>query len=389
MILNNRKVHVPKTFLYVSNWTHFGGQPGIGVFDFDEETGSLRFIKMANTGLSCGMSLADPENGLLYVANETENNPVFRAGGGGRIYCFSVDPETGTLTESGHVDTLCPNPTYFSLDPSRKWMVAANHSGGNPATVIEHWEDGQYRARLVYSDAAVELFSVKENGVLEALVDVVKHTGNGPGRKQLCAHPHSAVLSPSGKLFAVADKGNDTIRFYQIQGRKLVQKGHTYHLPAGSEARYLLFHPTRPYFYVNHERCNAVRCFRYTEEGEIELQAEIGVFSENIQAGPKGEGQGFRITQDGKYIYMAYHDPCMIAVFRTEEDGTLTLLQNKMVPVEWLRGLTLSPDERFLVVSGMTDGKILVYQIHEDGLLTDTGITAEQSAPAYLTFYRC
>lgn len=395
-----------KTFLYVSNWSEFGGKPGIGLYEFDSKEGKLIFREMLDEEISCGAVCADKKKGILYFANEVETNPNYRAGGGGRIYAFRINPRNGKLTKINYVDTLCPNPCHLALDQTGQYLLVAHHSSSQTATVVEQKEDGGYQTKIYGSDATVALFSLKKDGALGTLVDLVKHKGSGPSGKQISAHPHSVTRSPSGKLHGVTDKGNDTVRFYSVQEGRLQQCGEAYHLPPGSAPRYLLFHPTAHYFYLNHEIGLQVRSFSYTEEGKICPAAEIDLGSkENIwpdiedvslmtnrnislenQKRP-GELQGFCMTKDGNHIYTTSHRPSKVAVLSTDEKGGLKVIQQTEIMAEWPRCCALSPDERFLLVGCLKNGEIFVYRVDEDGKLMANGHSAMQSAPTALTFW--
>ena len=47
------------------------------------------------------------------------------------IAAFSIDPRQFTLTPVEHVPTQGHTPRYFTLDPTRKYLFAANQGTGN------------------------------------------------------------------------------------------------------------------------------------------------------------------------------------------------------------------------------------------------------------------
>jgi 6-phosphogluconolactonase (cycloisomerase 2 family) len=151
-----------------------------------------------------------------------------------------------------------------------------------------------------------------------------------------------------------------------------------------------VFHPTEPYFYHNNEGTMDVCAYRYEESGRLE---EIGAFGAILpeNAGAKGiqEQQGLCIDCGGDYIYDVARGPEMVAVFRViRETGALELIQNIKLDAIWPRGCALSPDGRFLLVTGLKSGNIVVLAVGKDGKLTNTGYTAAQPGAAYVTFFK-
>lgn len=377
-------------FLYVSNWDEWGGTPGIGLYRFHTSTGELTFVSMLDERLSCGVTCIDYSKNIIYFANEVDHNPDFRSAGGGRIYAFRVDTKTGALTELSHVNTLCPNPCHLSFDRTGKYLLAAHHSDSHAITTCELGTDGKYHAQVKYSDSAIVLFNLLENGAIGDIADVVKHTGSGPSPKQKNPHPHSVSMSPSGKLHGVVDKGNDTIRFYEVKDGQLIQTGEIFHLPSPSAPRYLLFHPTARFFYVNHELSYLIRSFSYTEDGTITAISSVDARPTGFMVAPGAgstESQGFVITANGSHIYTVLHRPSCISVLKTDQMGGIELQQTVPLPTEWPRGCILSRDERFLIVCSLRGGEIEVFHVQPDGSLVPTGFSAKQPAPSALTLF--
>jgi len=381
-----------KTFVYISSWKLFSGSSGLGLYQFDSETGELEFKQMLNNEIDFGFSFIDQKRGILYIVNETEHLPDARVGGGGQVFAYKINPNDGSLQLICRVPTYCANPCYITLDATGKYMIVANHSSHSIVTKVEKNAYGKYNIMVEYNDSVVGLFPVAEDGSIGEPLDIVKHTGSGFLREQFHANPHSAVMSPSGKLFAVCDNGEDRIYMYQIDREKsrLFLEAKPFDDVPGSVPRYAIFHPTKPYMYVNHEfRSLSICCFRYTEDGELELIDTLSSMPEGYVMGEHDEQQDFRFHPSGKYIYDTIAGPNLIAVYSVDEQtGKLTLIQYQQVDGKWVRGCTLSPDARFLLVTCMQDGGLFVYAIGEDGKLTPTGYGGKQPSAVYATFYQ-
>lgn len=212
-----------QTLVYISSWARSSDgsdEYGLSVCSLCGESGELRLIETVEPTVLFNVTCLDRQRGVLYALNEENELPGLRAGGGGRIFAFRIDPASGRLTPLCVRETWCPSPSYLSLDASGRFLIVSNH--GSKAAITRIGQDalGNYYPIVEHDDTAVELFSLREDGSIDRLLDVVRHTGSGPERRQLTAHPHSVVMSPSGALFAVCDKGNDTVRLYRLDDER-------------------------------------------------------------------------------------------------------------------------------------------------------------------------
>lgn len=389
-----------KMFIYGSLWKEHGGAPGLAVMEFDSETGNIGEVRMLDDRISFNCSLMNYGKNILYISNETDRQDE-TAHRTGRIYGYRPDPETGKVTEVFHRDTYCPNPSYMNLDSTGKYMIVVHHSVPDRVTQIEKDENGVYHPVDLLNDSAVELFRVLEDGTLGELVDVVKHVPDEKlydrfGREGNC-HPHCAVLSPSGKWFAVCDKGDGYVYLYTIdtKGEKLRLGGRYLADEKGCAPRYCVFHPTLPYLYINHEHEQNgqmnISAFRYDEDGHMERICLCSALPEGyvLESGKHNEQQGLCIHPGGKYLYTILHGFNSVGVFEiSPETGEPHLIQNADIQGEWPRGVAISPDGRFLLTSCLASGDIAVYAVGIDGKLTPTGAKTRLHGCSYMSFYQ-
>lgn len=377
-----------KLFAYISGWAEHGGAPGLGLHELDTESGEIRLLKMLDESTSFNASCFDGERGVLYIDNECVTLPGHFAGGGGRVFAYRADRADGSLTQISAVPSLCPNPAWPQLEPEGRFLLLANHSGFNAVTKVTRKEDGSYGYEIVYDDATLNLYRLNEDGSIGAVVDVVKHEAVVPGRP-LHSHPHCIVPVPGRNLYAVADKGESSIRLYTLdyENEKLKPVGSPLLLPAGSAPRYIVFHPSLPYFYVNQERNMNMVCIRYGGDGTLEPVKSVSVLPEGVSqpAGVLYEQQGFLIHPNGKYVYSILNGPDAIAVFSVGGDGMPCLEANVSVQGKWPRGAALSPDGRLLIVSCLVSGDVLTYWIGENGMPAATGHKSMQKGGSYIT----
>lgn len=183
---------------------------------------------------------------------------------------------------------------------------------------------------------------------------------------------HSKVSNRKGDLFFVCDKGGDTIYACRIseEGRLELCGGAPHHDIPGSSPRYGVFHPKKPFYFMNHETEPLVNAFRYTSEGELTLIQSVSTVPDDFPFpadGPSGkaaEASDLRISADGSTLYNVLRGVDGVAVFDIDQElGTLALRQLIRIPKEkgqrlQPRGCTLSPDEKFLFVALMGSGSI-------------------------------
>ena len=382
-----------KIYLYMSRWAFHGGAPGLALFSFDTQTGELEFLRHLNETISLDPTYLDQEKKILYICNEA--NLVEETGyDTGRVYAYRIDPKNGSLEELFRQDTFCPFPDYVSFTADKKYMIVPHHSWATGITNIEKDENGNYVPVTRWMDSAIDLFRMKPDGTIDKLVDVKKHRFDRRRKdyenKVTIPHPHCAVRSPSGKLFAVCDKGDCHVYMYTVDPEKEELKllSRTMSDAPLSESRYCAFHPTKPYFFVNHEHSAhgkmIVSAFRYDEDGNL-------TFINKVDCLPAGEtakcGQGFCISKDGKYLYNLLNGYNAVAVLGIDQDsGEISVLQRIPVDGGNPRICALSPDGAFLITTCLT-GEIAVYRVGEDGLLSKTEHTANLRGSAYITFF--
>jgi 6-phosphogluconolactonase len=103
----------------------------VGVYEVDEETGTLRALQSLST-LPAGYASAagaaastasevqvHPSGRFVYVSNRGHDS----------IAVYTRDPGAGTLEPAGHFDVAGPTPRHFAIEPGGRWLLVAMQDG--------------------------------------------------------------------------------------------------------------------------------------------------------------------------------------------------------------------------------------------------------------------
>ncbi|MDA8124993.1 MAG: beta-propeller fold lactonase family protein [Deltaproteobacteria bacterium] len=378
------------TFAYIGNRSKKRTGCGFGICRYHAEAGQLEPIKSVFHEISVGATCLDSKRNILYCTNEIETHPGYASGGGGQVYAFAIDPETGDLTEINHQPSYATLPCSVAVDGAGKYLIATNHSGHTPITKSVKDASGKYRIVLEFDDATTILYPLNDDGSIGDPCDIYKHSGKGPLPVQTHPHPHSVMMSPSGNLFAVCDKGSDQIFFFRInrETSKLEICGDEgYPSIPGSSPRYSVFHPRGPYFYMNHENKAVIRAFRYDEEGKLEPICTVNALPDDCEDHLLMQSD-IKIHPSGKYLYDLIRGINAVSVFEIkEETGEIEKIQTVTLDGTGPRGCAICPDGRFLHIAALTSKDVLVWAIGKDGKLSPTGQKIGQPNPGNVTFF--
>ena len=378
-----------KAFAYIGKWEHdpSGNALGFDIFTYDTITGKMNYTGSAASEITVGSTYYDKKRGVLYAVDEIEILPGCAAGGG-RVYAFQIDRETGMLTELNHRPSFGVRPSYVTTDAEGKYLICTNHSGKHPVTKSFKGMDDKYHLMALYDDANTVLFSLNEDGSIGEAIDMYLHTELG---KQSNPHPHCVVRSPSGKLFFVNDKGGDRIYVYSVENDRLILKnGTAVKAEFGSAPRYGVFHPTLPYYFMNTESAAYIAAYQYDEEGHLTKINTADIVPEHVdttsvKAGPKTyQSSDLHISHDGKYLYNLVREMNTVCVCVIDQvTGAITSVQHQKIPDQkipdgqgaghGIRGCCLSPDGRFLEIAAFGSGNIITMSIGAEGRLSLVG----------------
>lgn len=383
-----------KIYVYIGN-RKLDGEGGIAICEFSEESGKLTYRKNVCKDLQihAGAICKNPKRPVLYVTDERSDYPGFPDGGGGRIFSFSVSLADGNLRFLGEVPSFGAKPSYLAVDEEGAYVLASNHGGRGSVTVTEQDAQGHFHRKVIHDESSLALFCAGADGSIEELKDLFRLDGFGPKFFQKGPHAHSVVKAPGKNFYAVCDKGGDQIYGFRIdyeQGklRHTAMAGSPYKRTAGSAPRYGVFHPRKPWFYVNKEAEPILSFFRLEEDSSLAFQESISVLPAGVKAPPADSlvQSDLILDQEGLRLYDAMRILNRINVYGIDqESGKLCLVQSFSTD-GGVRALAFSPSGRYLAAAFTEEGRVDLYKVETDGRIGERVSMIRQPSPSAILF---
>lgn len=345
-------------FLFVGTYTK-GSSEGIYVYSFNEKTGDLHKLSSERAENPSYLALS-PNQKFLYAVSEN-------GGGSAAVNAYSFDKKVGKLklisTQSANGEAPC----YVAIDKTGKWAVTANYGGGNFC-----------------------VYPVRGDGTIGKAVQNIHHEGSSVNKdRQEKPHVHSSVFSPDQKYLAVADLGIDKIMIYPFDASKpkpVSDKVIEVKSKPGAGPRHIIFHPSRPFFYVIEELSGFVTAYRFENGRCTELQS-VNAHPEDFK-GDIGSA-AIKISPDGKYLYASNRGASnTIASFLINgKDGKLELKKIEGTEGVGPRDFSIAPSGKFLLAANAKSGSVVEFRRDVlTGLFGEKLHTLEVPDPVCLLF---
>ncbi len=347
-------------YLYIGTYTreegHVDGKgEGIYLFKMDQNTGKLLYSDLKPGDLNPSYLTIHPNGKFLYAANEHMGNDEFETGS---ISAYSIEPKMKHLKLLNR-QPAGGAPCYVSVDPSGKYVLAANYVTGDVVTL-----------------------PIESDGKLGAVKSRIVHTGKGATERQTGPHAHM-VTSNENEILAV-DLGIDQIRRYHLIDGNLQFKD-SIAVTAGSGPRHVTFHPNLDVIYVANELSGTIES--YQKMGEKYERKQV------ISTLPEGKTNAacadIHITPDGRHLYAsnrgAHNDLAMYQVDVTT--GLLKIIGHQSTKGKTPRNFVIDPTGSFLLVANQDSDNVVTFRINRDtGELIDENIESIVPTPVCLKF---
>ncbi|MEX2592320.1 MAG: lactonase family protein [Anditalea sp.] len=358
----NTAINMSKTYLFLVGTYTEDSQDGIHIVKFNPEQDVLETVYIASEVENPSFVISNAKENLIFAVEETSGE------NGGKVTSFRLNKAMQTLEKINSVNTQGDHPCHLSLDPTEKFLIASNYSGGNLTAI-----------------------PIDSEGNLSNEVQVVQHTGSSthPNRQQQ-PHVHSAVFHPEEPKVLVGDLGTDRINVYAFDNNSSTPLASSEKTPfavkPGSGPRHLAFNEAGNRLYLIHEITAEIGVYAYENEHLTHL--ETHTLLPDGFSGKVGAAE-VRISPDGNYLYASNRgDANDITVFGIEkETGKLMKIQN--VPSQGVgpRNFGITPDGKYLIAGNQGSNNLVVFAINgSTGKLDLTDFLLMLKKPAYLHF---
>ncbi|MDQ2901126.1 MAG: lactonase family protein [Acidobacteriota bacterium] len=358
---------------YVGAYTDRDGN-ALYIYDVNPSDGTLT-RRMAFTDYPSPSSLAlDPKKKFLYAVNEISN---FNGSTNGSVTAFAIQPN-GDLKFLNVVSSQGGGPAFLSVDPSGKWVLAANYGAGSVA-VLPIKTDGSVGEA---TDLQVLMGPLGPHMAQDGPPFSFADSGHD------ASHAHMAQTDPAGNYVLVNDLGTDRIfsfKFDKTAG-KLSPNGFVQANP-GAGPRHLEFHPNGRWVYVINEEASTLDFMSYDAGfGSLTLQQTIP----SLPSGYQGTNypSEIHVTDDGLHIYAANRLHNSVALFSIDQgSGAPTWIREFWTRGDYPRHFAIEPNGNFLYVCHSRSDNITTFGVDRGtGTLNFTGKYTGVFNPSKIVF---
>ncbi len=353
-----------------------GNGRGIHLFRVDRETGAMTAAGIHAMGTSPSCLALNRAGTRLYSANETDRVGKDNAGS---ISAFAIDRVTGTLEPLNTVASGGAGPTYISVHPSGRFLLAANYFGGTVA-VLPILSDGRLGEAV---DVQVDAGKLGPPRATNAPLGGFAVSGHDH------THAHMIQADHTGRFVLHAELGLDKIYVWKFDAEtgKLTPNHPAFiELPPGDGPRHFCFDSAGRRLYSIQEEGSTVVAFDYNgETGRL-------VARQTISTLPHGfVGSNFcseiLVSPDDRFVYAGNRLHDSIAIFEVGRDGKLKYLGEEWTRGDYPRSFAFDPSGRFLSCCNQRGDNVAVFRVDRaGGGLKFTGHYAAVGNPSHLVF---
>lgn len=328
-----------KEYIYVGTYNE-EGKPGIFVYEFDRNKGSMSLIQEVGGMGSPSYLEIHPSGEYLYSVNRSSVTPDKKWGS---VSSYKIDQKKGTLTHFNDQPSQGSESCHISIDSNGRLVFVSNYSTGN-----------------------LSVFPVLKDGSLDECSDVEQHTGNSINQqRQKGPHVHQSIVSPNDNFLYVSDLGIDLVKTYSIDYNKNSVTG----IPEsdglvdkGSGPRHSTVHKNQKFAYVINELASTVTAFKI-EAGNGRL-----IPIQTISTVPEDYKEvnycaDIHIDPTGKFLYGSNRGHNSLAIFKIDKDtGKLVSTGYQSTFGEWPRNFLIDPKGEFVFAANQNSNNIVLFR---------------------------
>ncbi len=311
---------------------------GLGTGDLVTLDGeSLDELSRTRTGNYPSFVAASPDGSHLYVVHEGADELASIA-----VATDGVTTVVDRMPASG-------GPTHVSIDHAARWVMTASYGSGE-----------------------VHVFPITATGSIGASVTTVVAGMNA----------HQIVADRDDAFVYVPCLGIDSVIGFALDQAtgQLTRVGAS--MGGGDGARHLALSPDGTRAYLLNELSGEIDVFAVLGTGLLDHLSTVSSLPPGFTGG--AASAEIAITSDGRFLYASNRGPNTIAVFSISGD-TLSLVEHEPSGGGHPRSMSLSLDERRLLVANRDDENVTVFDVDRaDGSLTSARTLSLPGRPFFV-----
>lgn len=354
----------------------------------DDTTGEMELCGQLH-GLSSPSTLViSKDHKYIYCSNEEKD---FKGrGNGGGITAVRLDLDNERMELINQSFAAGSSTCYVSLDKTEQYLLVANHASKFYCSRYDI-SDGVVKPTAVRDEGCLCLFEIRPDGGIGRILDRVVLGGTGiDPMEHASAHPHSIIIDDQDFIIA-PNKGGDSIWLGKLnrESGKLEELS-VYKSEFGSSPRYAFFIPGTDIVLVQNEYDGHLCSYQLdrkagvlnrlcridTMDPQVSTVLEFDIVDEKMHPW----GCDVQVHPNNRFVYVNNSQKIVRLFHLDPQTGALTPKATYPVEVGFMtRGMQVSPDGRFLVVTGMADEKAFIYTI--DQVAGELTLSSEISLP--------
>ena len=340
--------------VYIGSFTPAGPDgnvtagPGITSATQDPQTGELQVL---------GEQAEAYCSGFLALSDDGTHVYAVEGGAPGGLAAFAIGPD-GAVSPLGREPSGGAEPCYLAIDPSGRFVVAANYGGGS-----------------------IVVYRIAADGSLGERTALVQHTGTGPNAsRQEQAHVHQTRFDASGRWLLVCDLGTDRVHVYALdpEAGDLTPAPTPYASTAPGAGPRHAVSLSHGFVYVANELDATVAAFSFNDStGEL-TSAKVcpSVFNRDVGDSYPSE---IAASTDGAFLFVANRGADVVTTIKAD-GGEVTPVSDTPVGGQWPRHIAVIGD--WLYVACENSDEVTRFAIdHDTGTLTPAGEPLSAPSP--------
>ncbi|MGF1749702.1 lactonase family protein [Vibrio cionasavignyae] len=270
-------------------------------------------------------------------------------------YLARTDRGWYTLSEQSEQDGAA---LYF-LNDSFETISAQPLKGDHPCHVAIS-ECQTLLGVAHYGSGSFEVYMLAPTGEIRQRLALVQNEGQGHhSTRQLSPHGHQTVFVPQSHQVMTVDLGLDTLNFYQINEKSVIQQ-QSLKLPAGSGPRHAVFNSDGQIGFILCELDETLRVIKKQTNGQWQLVSSQPAFPKHS----KGEAAGaIKLSSDQRYVYLSGRHQSIISWFDITTPNSPSYQGFVETKGDFPRDISLSKDGHWLVAANQHSNNLVLFTL--------------------------